>query len=138
MPSPFARRLNTLFDQWEHRQGRSLSNADFCRQLAARGHPVSTPYLSQLRYGRRANPAPVLASAMAEFFGMERDHFSHPSAPDAPDPATLATQFSTPGLRRLVGTATGLSTESLDLLADIAARLRRSEDLPPDDRSAQP
>ncbi|MEV6102541.1 transcriptional regulator [Nocardia sp. NPDC051981] len=138
MPSPFARRLNTLFDQWEHRHGRSLSNADFCRQLAARGHPVSKPYLSQLRYGRRANPAPALASAMAEFFGMEPDHFSHPSAPDAPDPATLATQFRTPGLRRLVATATGLSAESLDLLADIATRLRHVEDLPPDNHSAQP
>ncbi|MEC3918310.1 helix-turn-helix domain-containing protein [Nocardia sp. CDC160] len=133
----FARRLNKLFET-VHPPGRHPhTNAEVVAALTASGHPISKPYLSQLRSGRRTNPSDATVAALARFFKVKPDYFFNDSyAAKIDHDLVLLSQLQGSGLRRLSSRAFDLSQESQDLLTSMAEKLRESEglpEIPPDD-----
>lgn len=132
MSAEFAERLNKLFDM-VHPPGRPPhTNSEVCDVLAAGGHPISKPYLSQLRSGRRTNPSEETVAALARFFKVNPSYFSdHVYAAKIDHDLELLSQIQGYELRRLSSRAFDLSEESLNLLTSLADKLRASEGLPP-------
>jgi transcriptional regulator with XRE-family HTH domain len=76
-PATFAGRLNRLFEV-VHPPGRGrYANIEVVDELTARGHAISPAYLSQLRSGKRTQPAFATVCALAEFFGVRPHYFSN-------------------------------------------------------------
>lgn len=75
-PTSFASRLNRLFNTIRPPGAGPLRDADACRELEARGHQLSAPYLSQLRRGIRANPHPKTIRQLADLFGVRPTYFT--------------------------------------------------------------
>lgn len=68
-------RLNRLFDHVRRPDGTRHSNQSVADALTAAGTHVTAPYLSQLRNGRKTNPAAGLLHALANFFGTSISYF---------------------------------------------------------------
>ncbi|MGR6520098.1 helix-turn-helix domain-containing protein (plasmid) [Rhodococcus erythropolis] len=124
----FQVRLNELFTAADRR----LTNAAVAKRLLARGCRVSTPYLSQLRTGVRTSPSDEVVAALADYFGVSPGHFfTVPWAGDrglveAQD-ADIVDHLDDQELKDLLLAANGLSATSLELLANVAAKLRISD-----------
>ncbi|MFE9577281.1 transcriptional regulator [Nocardia sp. NPDC006044] len=132
----FAPRLNTLYAEWSRRHRRRLTNQMVVDALTRYGIPVSLPYLSQLRRGRRTQPSATLVAGLAQFFEVDPEYlYSGHTAYTAAD-TTLVTQLDDPVLRRLTNVVTGLSVESIDYLVRVAEKFRQAEMLPIDDNVA--
>ncbi|MFC9894142.1 helix-turn-helix domain-containing protein [Nocardia sp. NPDC127579] len=130
MPN-FTVRLNKLFESVRAPGRRLYTNAEVAAALTASGHPISKPYLSQLRSGRRRNPSSETVAALARFFKVRPDYFfNHTYAAQIDHDLTLLAMLQGNGLRRLSSRAFDLSEESQHLLATLAERLRLSEGLP--------
>ncbi|APA98832.1 Nucleoid-associated protein EspR [Nocardia seriolae] len=127
----FAARLNDLFAAGHTPGARPHTNGEVAAQLTAWGHPISKPYLSQLRSGLRTDPSRETVAALARYFRVHPTHLSDESqlATTASDLALL-TRLQLHGLRALSTRAFDLSEESQNLLAAMADRLRRTEGLP--------
>lgn len=127
----FADQLNALCS----RPDRPVTNVALARSLTARGCPISTAYLSQLRTGIRTRPTSRIVEALAAHFDVPVDYFypstvSNGDKPDIADPVIVDT-LRDPSLRRLLACSHELSTTSTDLLTEVASHLRASENLPP-------
>lgn len=127
----FAARLNKLFET-VHPPGRKPhTNAEVAAALTASGHPISKPYLSQLRSGQRTNPSDETVGALAKFFKVKPDYFFNDIyAAKIDHDLELLAQLQGYGLRRLSSRAFDLSDESQNLLTSMAEKLRASEGLP--------
>ncbi|TSD95693.1 helix-turn-helix transcriptional regulator [Skermania sp. ID1734] len=127
----FAARLNKLFET-VHPPGRKPhTNAEVAAALTAAGHPISKPYLSQLRSGQRTNPSDETVAALARFFKVKPDYFFNDIyATKIEHDLELLSQLEGYGLRRLSIRAFDLSEESQTLLTALAEKLRASEGLP--------
>ncbi|BCK54716.1 helix-turn-helix domain-containing protein [Nocardia wallacei] len=134
MTADFAERLNKLFEM-VHPPGRKPhTNAEVSDILTAAGHPISKPYLSQLRSGRRKNPSPETVAALARFFKVDPAYFTDDVyAAKIDHDLELLSRLRGYGLRRLSNRAFDLSEESLNLLTSMADKLRASEGLPATD-----
>ena len=109
-----------------------MSHRALAFQVTQAGHPVSATYLSQLRSGHRDNPSPALVEAVARALAVEITEFSDGGGRDpVPGDDRLSATVDDPALRRLLITAAGLSATSVELLSDMAARLRLAEGLAP-------
>ncbi|WP_024803174.1 helix-turn-helix domain-containing protein [Nocardia sp. BMG51109] len=131
MTADFAERLNKLFDM-VHPPGRKPhTNTEVSAALSAAGHPISKPYLSQLRSGRRTNPSAETVAALARFFKVDPAYFTDDVyAAKIDHDLEILSQLRGYGLRRLSNRAFDLSDESLALLTSIADKLRAGEGLP--------
>ncbi|WP_157388277.1 helix-turn-helix domain-containing protein [Nocardia terrae] len=110
---------------------RPHTNGEVAAQLTAWGHPISKPYLSQLRSGLRTDPSRETIAALARYFRVRPGYFAgeaHRSATDADYVLLSRLQFHT--LRELSTRAYDLSEESQNLLTTMADRLRITEGLP--------
>lgn len=127
----FADRLNKLFDTVHPQGHKPHTNAEVADALAAAGHRISKPYISQLRSGHRTNPSNETVTALARFFKVKPDYFFDRvyEAKVDRDLEVLA-QLQGSGLRRLSARAFDLSEDSQNLLTAMAERLRTSEGLP--------
>lgn len=77
MTMTFAQRLNRLFDTvYPPGKRRPYSSAEAVTSVRAAGTPMSAPYLSQLRSGKRDNPSTATIQALAMFFGVDVAYFS--------------------------------------------------------------
>ncbi|MFC9432228.1 transcriptional regulator [Nocardia sp. NPDC057030] len=132
----FALRLNALYAEWGRRHRRRLTNQMVVEALTDRGIPVSLPYLSQLRRGRRTQPAATLVAGLAEFFEVDADYLHFGDVAYAAADTEIVTQLDDPALRRLTNAVVGLSAESIDYLVRVAEKFRRAEMLPIDDNVA--
>ncbi len=127
----FAVRLNKLFDSMPAPGARPHTNSAIAAQLTAWGHPISKPYISQLREGTRLDPSRETIAALARYFRVRPgyltagDHLS-PLGPDH----DLLIRLQSDRLRDLCLRAYDLSEESQNLLTAMADRLRLSERLP--------
>lgn len=127
----FSRRLNKLFETVRPPGRTSHTNAEVAAALTAAGHPISKPYLSQLRSGRRRNPSDETVAALARFFKVKPDYFFNDAyARKVDHDLELLAQLRGYGLRRLSSRAFDLSEESQSLLTSMAEKLRASEGLP--------
>lgn len=127
--SVFRTRLNELFVA----AGPDLTNAAVVRGLVEQGCRISKPYLSQLRHGHRASPSDEVVTALADFFGVSRGYFF--STPVASGDihvgdADIVERLGDPVHKALLLAANGLSALSLELLADMATKLRISDGRP--------
>nr|WP_257233017.1 helix-turn-helix transcriptional regulator [Rhodococcus qingshengii] len=102
------------------------------RVRLARGCRVSTPYLSQLRNGVRTSPSDEVVGALADYFGVSPGHFF--TVPWTGDRALAETQdadtvarLDDQELKQLLQTSNGLSATSLELLLNLAGKLRISD-----------
>ncbi|WP_269821613.1 transcriptional regulator [Nocardia yamanashiensis] len=124
----FAARLDWLLNNAD---SAPMTHLEVVAALRAQGHRLSAGYLSQLRNGVRTRPSNGLVAALAHYFRVDVEYFYVPARmPEhaaAQHDRCLAGQMSQPRLRRLLTTASGLSAESLELLADVAARLYAGE-----------
>lgn len=128
----FRVRLNELFAAPDRR----LTNVAVAKGLLAHVCRISTPYLSQLRYGVRENPSDDVVVALADYFEVPPGYFfTIPWSGDRVrvqgEDAKIVDRLDDPVLKELLAAANGLSAASLELLADIATKLRISDHLPP-------
>ncbi|WCT06096.1 helix-turn-helix domain-containing protein [Rhodococcus qingshengii] len=124
----FQVRLNELFAAADRR----LTNASVAKGLLARGVRISTPYLSQLRTGVRESPSDEVVAALAGYFGVSPGYFfTLPWSGDRERAqgadAEIVERLDDPELKQLLAAANGLSAPSLELLADLATKLRISD-----------
>ncbi|WP_194815726.1 helix-turn-helix domain-containing protein [Nocardia sp. XZ_19_385] len=131
-PRPtFSQRLNKLFETVRPPGRKPHTNAEVAAALTASGHPISKPYLSQLRSGRRRNPSDETVAALARFFKVKPDYFfNNAYARKVDHDLELLSQLQGYGLRRLSARAFDLSEDSQNLLTSLAEKLRASEGLP--------
>jgi len=128
----FRTRLNELFAA----AGPNLTNAAVVRGLLEHGCRISKPYLSQLRCGHRTSPSDEVVDALAAFFGVSRGYFFTVRVPIAVssdvhvDDADISERLDDPALKALLLAANGLSAPSMELLADLATKLRISDRRP--------
>ncbi len=125
----FRTRLNELFAD----AGPNLTDAGVVRGLLEHGCRISKPYLSQLRHGHRASPSDEVVTALGDYFGVSRGYFF--TAPAASgdahgDDAQIVEHLDDPAHKALLLAANELSTPSLELLLDMATKLRMSEGRP--------
>lgn len=125
----FATRLNVLFDRWECVNGERLSNSVVAQRLTAAGHRVSTPYLSQLRSGKRDNPSRELVRGLTEVFGMDGDFLVHGLLPTAAGDREIVARLRDDPLRKLAAIAAELPPAEVDYLIRIADMFRAAEGL---------
>lgn len=127
----FAARLNKLFDAMPAPGARPHTNSAVATQLTAWGHPISKPYISQLRAGTRLDPSRETIAALARYFGVRPGYFTSGDhlTPLGPD-HDLLTRLQFDRLRNLCLRAFDLSEESQNLLTSMADRLRLTEGLP--------
>ncbi|MEV6769575.1 helix-turn-helix transcriptional regulator [Nocardia sp. NPDC051030] len=130
-PADFATRLNQLFAMVHAPGSRPRTNAEVASALTAAGHPISKPYLSQLRAGTRTSPSDETVIALARFFRVKPDYFFNDAyAAKIDNDYAVLTRLQAYGLRRLSSRAFDLSEESQNLLTSMAEKLRLSEGLP--------
>ncbi|MGW5441520.1 transcriptional regulator [Nocardia asteroides] len=132
--SEFAARLNDLFSYRAGPGQKLVTNDDVVRALTERGQPLSASYLSQLRSGRRENPAPAVVVALAEYFQVRPTYFSGIVETDIhPEDLALLARLHGDGLRALLVHAYHLRTETTDVIVRFAESLRAAEGLMPED-----
>lgn len=127
----FADRLNRLFETVHPPERKPHTNSEVAAALAAEGHQISKPYISQLRSGQRTNPSDETVAAFAKFFKIKPDYFFNDIyAAKVDHDLDLLSQLQGYALRKLSARAFDLSEESQGLLTAMAERLRISEGLP--------
>ncbi|MEC3956591.1 helix-turn-helix transcriptional regulator [Nocardia sp. CDC153] len=127
----FAARLNGLFATVRAPGERPPTNGEVAAQLTAWGHPISKPYLGQLRSGQRTDPSPETIAALARFFRVRPGYFADDAYTAAiENDYALLNRLQFQGLRDLSTRAFDLSEESQNLLTIMADRLRITEGLP--------
>lgn len=124
----FQARLNELFTASETR----LTNLKVAKGLLTQNFRISAPYLSQLRNGVRDNPSGEVIAALAEYFSVSPDYFFDiPRRGDCEDPhnadAVIVDQLTDLGTRKLLTSANGLSAESIELLVEMAIKMRAAD-----------
>ena len=124
--SVFRARLNELFAD----AGPNLTNAAVVRGLLDHGCRISKPYLPQLRHGHRVSPSDEVMTALAAFFGVSRGYFFTASVAGGDvhvEDAEIVERLDDTVHKALLPAANGHSAPSLELLLDMATKLRLSE-----------
>ncbi len=121
----FQERLNQLFAASDRR----LTNREVSKGIRGEGCPISVPYLSQLRSGRRSSPSDEIVNALTNYFSVPPGYFFMPSVSDADaqiqaSDAKLIERLDDPVLQEILEIANGLSATSVGLLIALADRLR--------------
>jgi transcriptional regulator with XRE-family HTH domain len=97
----------------------------------AGGPTISATYLWQLRKGHRDNPTKRHLEALSDFFGVSPAYFFDDEAAERIDAElALLTAMRDASVRQVALRASGLSTESLQTIADMVERVRKLEGLP--------
>lgn len=134
-----AAKVNHLFRTVRPRTGGEYSFEEVAAAIRATGGPtISATYLWQLRKGQRDNPTKRHLEALAGFFGVPPAYFFDDAEAERIDAelALLDALRDTP-VRQIALRASGLSTKSLETIAEMVDRVRELEGLPqpstPDD-----
>jgi transcriptional regulator with XRE-family HTH domain len=130
-PPTLADRLNHLFRTVRGATGREYSNDEVATTIGSeQGVSISASYIWYLRTGQRDNPTLRHFEALATFFGVPAAYFFDDSAAERVDAElALAIAMRAAGVRDLALRAAGLSTASLNMIADVIQRVRQLEGL---------
>jgi transcriptional regulator with XRE-family HTH domain len=126
-----AQKLDHLF-RAVHPARAEYSYEEVAKAIQQRGGPtISATYLWQLRKGLRDNPTKKHLEAMADFFGVSPAYFfdDEVAARIEAELALLAA-LRDASVRQIALRATGLSSESLEAIAEMIDRVRQLEGLP--------
>lgn len=130
MERAFADRLKHLIDTVHPRGRGPFKQAEIVAAIRAKGHNLSTSYLSQLLTGKSDKPSFDVVHALADFFGVDPRYFSDPAYADKVDEQlNHIAWMRDSGLERIASRAYGLSPASQQALLDLAENLRRIEKL---------
>ncbi|MGW3543496.1 hypothetical protein ACWDNI_23550 [Nocardia niigatensis] len=122
--------MNLVFEMWERRHGRPLSDQMVAEWLTAAGYPVTADYLGSLRRSPSGGAPAVLRRGLAEVFDVDPSFFAvNPVLSHAADDGVVA-EFENRSLRRLARLAQGMPLRTLLYLDGLAETLRRAEHLP--------
>lgn len=127
-----AQKLDHLFRTVHPRDRGPYSYAEVAKAIEERGGPtVSSTYIWQLRTGVRDNPTKRHLEALADFFGVSPAYFFDDAEAARIDARLLLlTMLRDTGARQIAARLPGLSTDSIEVLADMVAHLRHLEGLP--------
>ena len=99
----------------------------------AGGPIVSATYIWQLRKGLRDNPTKKHLEALSSFFGVPPAYFFDDQVAARVDAElALLSAIRDASVRQVALRASGLSTESLETIAEMIERVRKLEGLPDD------
>jgi transcriptional regulator with XRE-family HTH domain len=135
-----ATKVNRLFTTVTPRGGGEYTFEEVAEAIRAKGGPtISATYLWQLRKGLRDNPTKRHLEALAGFFGVPPAYFFDSAEAERIDAelALLAALRDGP-VRQIAMRANGLSTRSLEAIADMVDRVRELEGLNPSPTDPQP
>ncbi len=135
-----AAKVNRLFTTVTPRGGGEYTFEEVAEAIRAKGGPtISATYLWQLRKGLRDNPTKRHLEALAGFFGVPPAYFFDSAEAERIDAelALLAALRDGP-VRQIAMRANGLSTRSLEAIADMVDRVRELEGLNPSPTDPQP
>jgi transcriptional regulator with XRE-family HTH domain len=129
-----AAKLNRLFRTVVPRGGGEYTFEEVAEAIRAKGGPtISATYLWQLRKGVRDNPTKRHLEALAGFFGVPPAYFFDSSEAERIDAQLdLLTALRDAPVRQIAMRANGLSTKSLQAIAEMVDRVRELEGLSPD------
>lgn len=123
----FQLQLNKLFNASKSR----LTNRRVVNALLTRNCQISAPYLSQLRTGTRQNPSDEVVGALADYFGVAPAYFFTTPQNDrnltCSEDGQIVARLHHGALKDLLTVADGLSAESLQVLDDLATKLRSAD-----------
>ena len=104
----------------------------------AGGPTISAAYVWMLRKGQRDNPTMKHLEALASFFGVPAAYFfDEEEAARIDAELSLLAAIRDASVRQVALRASGLSTESLDTIAEMIERVRRLEGLPDGPRAEE-
>jgi transcriptional regulator with XRE-family HTH domain len=128
-----AEKIDRLFGTVHPAKG-EYSHEDVATAIREAGGPtISATYLWQLRKGLRDNPTKRHLEALAGFFGVSPAYFFDDEAAQRIDAELdLLAAMRDASVRHVALRASGLSTESLQAIADMIERVRKLEGLPED------
>ncbi|WP_328608689.1 helix-turn-helix domain-containing protein [Amycolatopsis sp. NBC_00345] len=135
MSDTLAAKVDHLFSTVRPREGDEYSFEEVAEGIRAKGGPtISATYLWQLRKGLRDNPTKRHLEALAGFFGVPPGYFfdDAEAARINAELALLSALRDTP-VRQIALRANGLSSKSLEAIADMVDRVRQLEGLPEPD-----
>jgi transcriptional regulator with XRE-family HTH domain len=129
-----AAKLDRLFSTVAPRGGGEYTHEEVAEAIRAKGGPtISATYLWQLRKGLRDNPTKRHLEALAAFFGVPPAYFFDSAEAERIDAElALLTALRDGPVRQIAMRANGLSTKSLEAIADMVDRVRELEGLSPD------
>lgn len=129
---PLAARVDHLFRTVRPQAGREYSFGEVAEALRAKGGPtISATYIWQLRKGLRDNPTKRHLEALADFFGVPPAYFFDDEETRRIDAElALLTALRDAPVRQIALRANGLSTKSLEAIAEMVERVRELEGLP--------
>lgn len=132
MSDTFADRLNYLFDTVRPAGHMQYSLSDVVAALRKSGVRLSAPYLSQLRHGHRTHPSPAVLAALAGFFDVKPEYFTHAATYRQIRIELVArAALEDDDIRDLVVQIAELPSPARQLIADHVLQLRRAHQLTP-------
>ncbi|HEY3710595.1 MAG TPA: helix-turn-helix domain-containing protein [Amycolatopsis sp.] len=135
MPDTLAAKVDHLFSIVRPREGDEYSFEEVAEGIRAKGGPtISATYLWQLRKGLRDNPTKRHLEALAGFFGVPPAYFFDDAEAERINAElTLLSALRDAPVRQIALRANGLSSKSLEAIADMVDRVRQLEGLPDPD-----
>lgn len=136
-PGMFARRLDHLFNTIYPRSlGRPYTAREVTDAINAKAGRtvISHSYLWQLRTGRKTDPSHSRLAAIADFFEVKAEYFFDEELAQRTDADLEAiAMLRDAGVRRVAKRLLDVSEGNLDFFAEMAAKIRQMEGLPPVD-----
>jgi transcriptional regulator with XRE-family HTH domain len=132
-PRTLAEKLDRLFAVVHPSKG-EYTHEEVANAIRDAGGPtVSATYIWQLRKGLRDNPTKKHLEALSSFFGVPVAYFFDEEAAARIDAElALLSAIRDSQVRQVALRASGLSTESLETIAEMIERVRKLEGLPDD------
>lgn len=110
----FAAKLGRLFDSVRREDGQPYTPREVAEELTRRGHKVSKSYLYALLKGERDAPGHALVEALAEFFEVPVEYFSHTErGRELNQQYEIVAALGEANVRTIAARASQLSPESL-------------------------
>jgi len=127
--SSFSERLDYLI-RTVHPAGRGpMTHSEIAAEMAERGTPISTGYLSQLRTGHRGRAVSgEILIALAAFFGVDPRYFYDETvAAETNRELDMIAALRDAGVQRIATRSMGLSDGSRKAVEDMVEHLRAAE-----------
>lgn len=116
---------------------KGVSDRQAARDITAAGFPISHAYIGQLKKGKKTDPGLDVLKALANYLGktvgwLVGDPEAAPVAQKEPDATQVEEDLAALGVQNLAERTMGLSSLSLEAIAQIIDAMRAAEGLDAD------